>query len=144
MFGQMMEFMLQMVMVKMMFNELPHALGLFEPFDTDASKIEPEYKARYVPGEKAQLEVIKPKYIGMSDPASIEEGLRQSMREEETAIAKYGTRAANARLNGDDATARIYERVAKDEDNHYVAFGSRLNERMRGQTSYTNVDIESI
>lgn len=144
MFGEMMTFMLQMVMMKMMFNDFPHAIGLLEPFDTDASKLEPELRTKLIPGKKAEVEVIGPRYIGMSDPVSIEEGLRQSMREEETAISKYATRGAHARLNGDPVTEKIYDRIMEDEENHYAAFGARLREREEGQISYTNIDIEAI
>lgn len=140
-FNQIFSFMMNMVMIKFMFNDLAHAVGLYEPFDTDGTKLQPTVTTKYIAGEKVETKISSPKFIGMSDPISINEGLRQSMREEETAIAKYGTRAANARLNGDELTARIYEEIARDEDGHYNKFGTRLRERMSGQIS-TSAAVE--
>jgi hypothetical protein len=131
MFEQMMSFMLQMTLLRMTFNDLPHAVGLLEPFDLSGERIRPELEI------EAEARLKTPDVVGMSDPISIEEGLRQSMREEETAISKYGTRAAHARLNGDPLTADIYEKIADDEATHYEGFGTRLRERLEGQLEST-------
>jgi rubrerythrin len=136
-FNLMMNYMMNMIMMKFMFNELPHALGLLESFDTDASKLESELHMKAYDGHRT-LDIEKPRYIGMSDPVSVEEGLKQSMREESTAIAKYGTRAAHARLNGDIPTAELYDKVRPDENNHYTAFGTRLRERLSGNLTHTD------
>lgn len=62
-------------------------------------------------------------------PETIEIGLAQSMGEELTATSWYRRRAINARLKGDEKTARLYEDIANDEEgDHYVRFGNRLKE----------------
>jgi rubrerythrin len=66
-------------------------------------------------------------------PASVAEGLRESMGEELTAADWYLRRAKNARVvHGDEETAKLYEDIAKDEaQDHYVRFGQRLEEITR-------------
>ncbi len=68
--------------------------------------------------------------ITYHSPATVEEGLSESMGEELTAGDWYRRRAAEAREKfGDEATARLYEDIARDElDDHYLRFGKRLEE----------------
>jgi len=61
-------------------------------------------------------------------PASVEEGLRESMGEELTAANWYRERAENSIARGDVVTADLYEHIAGEEDAHYGQFSDRLAE----------------
>jgi rubrerythrin len=54
--------------------------------------------------------------------------LRQSMGEELTASSVYHIRAMTARGVGDEETAKLYEHIADEEDNHYIEFSKRFGE----------------
>jgi len=123
----MMNFMLQMVLVKMTLNDLPHSLGIFE---------EGSYKIR----EFSPSEVDIPGmglYSGYRDPNTIDEGLTSSMEEEILAESYYNSRANHAQLHDDPVTAEVYRHVAKEEGEHYREFGLRRQEIRRGQLSST-------
>ncbi len=110
-FNTMMNFMLQMTLMKLAFNHLPHALGLVEPFDTTGEKLPPSSE-----------------YNGLREPDSIEDGLTQSMREETAATTNYRIRAEHARLNHDPDTAEVYDHIITEEIEHYHEFGQRLQQ----------------
>jgi len=62
------------------------------------------------------------------DPKTVSQGLSHSMGEELTAANWYRQRARHARMKGDDTTARLYEHIAGEEDEHYRQFNERLDE----------------
>ena len=64
-------------------------------------------------------------------PGSVQEGLQESMGEELTASFWYRERARHARQNGDDHTARLYEQIASEEDEHYREFNARADQVSR-------------
>lgn len=67
--------------------------------------------------------------ISYQEPQTVQQGLHESMGEELTASSWYRRRAINARLRqGDEETARLYEHVAEEEDQHYQEFNARLNQ----------------
>ncbi|MDD5510678.1 MAG: ferritin-like domain-containing protein [Dehalococcoidales bacterium] len=61
-------------------------------------------------------------------PATISDGLQHSMSEELTASNWYHQRAVHARNHGDNESARLYEDIAGDEDEHYREFSERLQQ----------------
>jgi rubrerythrin len=61
------------------------------------------------------------------EPLTIVDGLMNSMTEESTAAAWYRSRAANARGKHDEATARLYEHIAEEENQHHQEFKERLS-----------------
>lgn len=67
------------------------------------------------------------------EPATIEQGLMESMGEELTATDWYRRRAKMARDLGDEQTALLYEDILNDEENdHYPRLAKRLEEIRRG------------
>ncbi len=64
-------------------------------------------------------------------PVDVAKGLEQSMGEELAASESYLKRAKHAVLKGDCETARIYEGLAKEENNHYEELNKRLFEISR-------------
>jgi rubrerythrin len=61
------------------------------------------------------------------EPKTVEAGLKESMSEELTASMWYQLRARNARGYDDVETAKLYEELARDENQHYEELGQRLN-----------------
>ncbi|MDD5700418.1 MAG: ferritin-like domain-containing protein [Dehalococcoidales bacterium] len=59
------------------------------------------------------------------EPASVEEGLQDSMHEELTAAAWYRNRAANSEEHGDFVTSEMYLKIAREEEEHYLHFSNR-------------------
>jgi len=53
--------------------------------------------------------------------------LKTSMLEEQTAATLYKQRAENARNNGDEVTAKLWEHIADEEIGHYNEFKDRLD-----------------
>ena len=64
-------------------------------------------------------------------PHNTAEGLEDSMGEELTAAFWYRERARHARQTGDDQTARLYEQIASEEDEHYREFNARADQLSR-------------
>ena len=56
----------------------------------------------------------------------VKENLQKSMDEESEASALYKNRALNARINGDEVSAKLWEHIADEEDGHYNEFKDRL------------------
>jgi rubrerythrin len=71
------------------------------------------------------LEKINRYAVTYQPPSSISAGLHESMGEELTAANWYRRRAEDSRKRGDETTARLYEEIAGDEDDHYRQFGQR-------------------
>jgi rubrerythrin len=66
--------------------------------------------------------------LAYQEPKTVLEGIQQAMGEELTAANWYRRRAINARLkHGDEESAKVYEEVAADEDDHYVLFSKRAD-----------------
>ena len=63
--------------------------------------------------------------VEYKEPATIEQGLRDSMIEEKTAEDWYKKRAKHARDLKDEITARKYEHIAGEEHRHW----QELNEQ---------------
>jgi rubrerythrin len=66
--------------------------------------------------------------IAYQEPKTVLEGVQSSMGEELTAADWYRRRAINARLkHNDEETAKVYEDIAADEDDHYASFSKRAD-----------------
>jgi len=58
---------------------------------------------------------------------AIKDDLMLSMREEASAVTDYKRRAASARSEGDEVSAKLWEHIAEEEDGHYNEFKDRLS-----------------
>jgi rubrerythrin len=74
------------------------------------------------------LEELHRYTVHYREPESIDQGLRDSMVEEKTAAEWYRKRGMDARMQGDEITANLYEHVAGEEDEHYQEFNERVDE----------------
>ena len=70
--------------------------------------------------------------ITYQPPPSIPAGLHESMGEELTAANWYRQRAEDAREQGDETTASLYEHVALEEEGHYREFSQREESIVEG------------
>jgi rubrerythrin len=59
-------------------------------------------------------------------PATIEQGLRESMIEEKTAVDWYKKRGEHARSQGSETTAGLYLHIAEEEEKHYREFSRQI------------------
>jgi rubrerythrin len=67
--------------------------------------------------------------VDYKEPATVEQGLQDSMVEEKTAADWYRRRAKNAAdLHVDGETMALYQDIAVDEDEHYDRFQKRLQQ----------------
>ncbi|MDP2730340.1 MAG: hypothetical protein Q8O55_07650 [Dehalococcoidales bacterium] len=77
---------------------------------------------------KEVIKVVREEHLKFHEPASIEQGLQESMSEELTASAWYQLRAKSAAEHGDHKTANLYNHIASEEARHYKEFNKRLTE----------------
>jgi hypothetical protein len=70
-------------------------------------------------------------------PATIEQGLRDSMIEEKTAIDWYRKRAKHAHSLKREDIKDLYEHIAEEEEQHYKEFAQELPYLAKGKGGFT-------
>ena len=74
------------------------------------------------------VKTIREDRLTYREPKTVQQGIQESLGEELTASMWYQLRAKHARGHVDEETAKLYEHIAAEENQHYEEFSKRLND----------------
>jgi len=81
---------------------------------------------------KEVIDAVRADRLIYHEPASVRDGIQESMSEEVNASMWYQLRAKNAAENGDHKSANLYLHIAGQENHHYDELNKRLIELSGG------------